>query len=82
MSRSPPAMGESCTRSGGRSDNGAWRGRGIARKWMDGRTVKEDTVGRGTSSVVPWVSCGTDTSDEVSNSISSCTRDEDASGGS
>jgi len=45
-------MEEICTRSGGMSDNGILRGRGIVRKLIDGRTVKEDAAEYGTHPVV------------------------------
>lgn len=77
MSRSLPAL-EICTRSGGTSDNGTGRGQGILWKLMDGRTVKEDTVGCGKHFVVEWISCTTRMSDEGPNSISSCTGNEGA----
>lgn len=46
MSRSFLVTREICTRSGGMIDNGTRRGRGMVRKWSDGITVKEDTMGR------------------------------------
>jgi len=47
---------------------------------MDGRTVKEDTVGWGADSVVEWGSCTFETSDEGPSAISSCTRDKGVKG--
>ena len=63
-------------RSGGMSDNDTRRGRGIVRKWIDGRTVKGGPVGHGTDSVASSVSFTADIFDEGSSSISLCTRDE------
>ena len=64
MSRSFLAMEETWMCSGGRNDNGTRRGRGIVRKWTDGRIVKEDSVRGGTHSIAPWISCMTETFDE------------------
>ena len=47
---------------------------------MDGRTVKEDTAGCGTHSVVAWMSCTAETSDEGSSNVSLCTRDDGTKG--
>ena len=66
MPRSAPATEESCMRSGGMSDNGIRRGRGIGGKWMDGRTVKEDTAGCGTRPAVLWTFRVTEASEEGS----------------
>jgi len=43
---------------------------------MDGRTVNEDTAGRGTHSVVLLVSRTTEMSDEGPSATSSCSLDE------
>ena len=49
---------------------------------MDGRTVKEGTVGRGASFEIPRISCKTETSDgESSASPTPSIRDEDSHGG-
>jgi len=64
MSISFPETQETCACSGGMSDNGIRRGRGMVRKWMDGRTVKEDATGRETQFIVPWIFCTIEISDE------------------
>ena len=76
MSKSFPAVKETCACSGGISDNGTQRGWGIVWKWMDGRIVKEDTVRRGAYPVVPGIPCATEASDEEPSTISSCMRGE------
>lgn len=68
MSRSLPEMQETCTFSGGMSDNGIRRGLGMLRKWMDGRIVKEDPMERGTCSIMPGT---TETLDEGHATIAS-----------
>ena len=45
----------------------------MARKWIDGRTVKEDTGGRVSRSAVPRVFRTIEVSDEGPGAISSCT---------
>ena len=50
--------------SGGMSDNGTRRGRGMVWKWMDGRIVKEDPLRSGIHSMVPWIFCTTERSHE------------------
>ena len=45
----------------------------MARKWIDGRTVKEDTGGRWTHSVVSWVFHTIEVSDEEPDATSPCT---------
>ena len=63
-------MQEICTCSGGMSDNGTRRGRGMVRKWMDGRIVKEDATERGMHSTVSWIFCTTETFDGGPSAIS------------
>ena len=76
MSRSFLAMEETWMCSGGRNDNGTRRGRGIVRKWMDGRIVKEDPARGGTHSITPRFSCTTETFDERPTITSLCIRGE------
>ena len=68
--------------SGGRNDNGTRRGRGIVRKWTDGRIVKEDPVRGGTHSVAPWISCTAETFDEGHTTTSLYIRGESSHGSS
>ena len=82
MSWSFLAMEETWTCSGGRNDNGTRRGRGIVRKWMDGRIVKEDPARGGTHSITPRFSCTTETFDEGPTTISLYIRSENSHGGS
>ena len=74
MSKSFPAVRDTCTRSGGMSDNGIRRGLDIVRKWTDGRIVKDDTMGRGAHPVVPRTLCATETPDEEPRTMPLCTR--------
>ena len=75
-------MEETWTCSGGRNDNGTRRGRGIVRKWTDGRIVKENPARGGTHSIAPWISCTTETFDEGPTITSLCIRGEGSHGSS
>ena len=81
MSSSLSVTEETCVYSGGTSDNGIRRGRGIVWKWMDGRIVKDEPVRRGTRSVMPQVLCTTETSDEGLGPIWLYMRGESSHGG-
>ena len=82
MSRSFLAIEETWMYSGGGNGNGTRRGRGIVRKWTDGRIVKEDSVRGGTHSIAPWISCMTETFDEGPTTTPSCIRGESSCGSS
>ena len=82
MSRSFLAMEETWMCSGGRNDNGTRRGRGIVRKWMDGRIVKEDPARGGTHSIAPRFSCTAETFDEGPTITSLYIRGESSHGSS
>ena len=50
--QSLPAAPETCMRMGEMRENDGRRGRGIDRKWMNGRTVKKEAVGRHNGSLI------------------------------
>ena len=62
--------------SGEMGNSGIRRGRGMVRKWMDGRIVKDDAMRRGTQSIVQRIFCTTETFNEGLGTIRLCMRGE------